>query len=106
RSDRSGEQYLFHVLGILKEKGERVSAMWVDLGGAMGANWRGALAMATRVMRERIISAHMANGVTFVDPGTAYVEVDVRTGADSTILPVTSLEGSTRIGAGCTIGPA
>ena len=106
RSDRSGEQYLFHVLGILKEKGERVSAMWVDLGGAMGANSRGALAMATRVMRERIISAHMANGVTFVDPATAYVDVDVRIGTETTILPVTSLEGSTRIGAGCTIGPA
>ena len=106
RDDRSGEHYLFHVLRILKEKGERLSAAWIDLGGAMGVNSRASLAAATRVMRERILGAHLANGVTFVDPVTAYVDVDVRIGPDTTILPVTSLEGSTRIGSGCTIGPA
>lgn len=106
RNDRTGEHYLFHALHILKEKEERLSAVRIDLGGAMGVNSRGALATATRVMRERIIRAHMEAGVTFVDPATAYVDIDVRIGPDTTILPVTSLEGSTRIGRDCTIGPA
>ena len=106
RSDRTGEQYLFHVLGILREKGERLSAAWIDLGGAMGVNSRAALAQAMQVMRDRIIRRHMANGVTFVDPVTAYVDVDVRIAPDTTILPVTELLGSTRVGRGCTIGPA
>jgi len=72
----------------------------------MGVNSRVALAEATRVMRERILAGHMAAGVTFVDPATAYVDVDVKIGPDTTILPVTVLERSTRIGSGCTIGPA
>jgi bifunctional UDP-N-acetylglucosamine pyrophosphorylase/glucosamine-1-phosphate N-acetyltransferase len=106
RDDRSGEHYLFHVLGILKEKGERLSAAWVDLGGGMGVNSRSSMARVSRIMRDRIIGAHMSNGVTFVDPATAYVDVDVRIGPDTTILPATTLEGSTRIGRACTIGPA
>jgi bifunctional UDP-N-acetylglucosamine pyrophosphorylase/glucosamine-1-phosphate N-acetyltransferase len=56
-------------------------------------------------MRERIVADLMARGVTFVDPATAYIDVDVRIGQDSTILPMTVLEGSTRIGKACAIGP-
>jgi bifunctional UDP-N-acetylglucosamine pyrophosphorylase/glucosamine-1-phosphate N-acetyltransferase len=48
----------------------------------------------------------MANGVTFIDPESTYVDVDVRIGGDSVIHPGSHLEGSTRIGVGCTIGPA
>jgi bifunctional UDP-N-acetylglucosamine pyrophosphorylase/glucosamine-1-phosphate N-acetyltransferase len=105
KDPRKGEYYLFHVLGILKEKGERLSAVWADLGGAMGLNSRAGLAGVTRIMRDRIVSAHMAKGVTFVDPATAYVDVDVRIGPDSSILPMTILQGATRIGGGCMIGP-
>jgi len=47
----------------------------------------------------------MDDGVTFVDPDTAYVDVDVRIGSDTTVLPFTVLEGSTRIGSECVIGP-
>jgi bifunctional UDP-N-acetylglucosamine pyrophosphorylase/glucosamine-1-phosphate N-acetyltransferase len=83
-----------------------VAAVPVDFGGAMGLNTRRGLAKVSRVMRDRIIDSHMANGVTFVDPDTAYVDVDVRIGRDTVIHPITYLEGSTRIGAKCSVGPS
>ena len=43
--------------------------------------------------------------MTFVDPSSAFVDVEVRIGRDATILPGVSLEGTTRIGAGATVGP-
>jgi bifunctional UDP-N-acetylglucosamine pyrophosphorylase/glucosamine-1-phosphate N-acetyltransferase len=106
RDNAQREYYLPDVISILLEKGERVSVAPVDWGGAMGINSRKGMAGAARVLRGRILDAHMANGVTFVDPDTAYVDVDVRIGRDSVIHPLTFLAGSTRIGEGCQIGPA
>jgi bifunctional UDP-N-acetylglucosamine pyrophosphorylase/glucosamine-1-phosphate N-acetyltransferase len=105
RDNRQHEYYLPDVISILRHKGERVAAVPVDFGGAMGLNTRRGLAKVFRVMRGRIIDAHMANGVTFVDPDTAYVDVDVRIGRDTIVQPMSYLEGATRIGAGCAIGP-
>lgn len=105
RENRQREYYLPDVIPILLDKGERVTVVPIDWGGAMGLNARGGLAAATRVMRERILERHMTNGVTFVDPDTAYVDTDVRIGPDTVIQPSTFLQGRTRVGTGCTIGP-
>jgi bifunctional UDP-N-acetylglucosamine pyrophosphorylase/glucosamine-1-phosphate N-acetyltransferase len=94
------------VISILKEKGERVAAVPVDFGGAMGLNSRGGLSAAARVMRGRIVSGHQSRGVTFVDPDSAFVDVEVRIGRESVIRPLSFLEGSTRVGARCSIGPS
>jgi bifunctional UDP-N-acetylglucosamine pyrophosphorylase/glucosamine-1-phosphate N-acetyltransferase len=106
RNNKQREYYLPDVISILLGKDERVSVVPVDWGGAMGLNSRRGLAAAARVMRSRILDAHMANGVTFVDPDTAYVDVDVRIGRDTVIQPLTFLTGSTRVGEGCRIGPS
>src|SRR5204862_7379266 len=58
------------------------------------------------VMLARINAAHMDNGVTFVSPEETFVDVGVRISRDSTIYPQTFLEGDTRIGGECVIGPA
>jgi bifunctional UDP-N-acetylglucosamine pyrophosphorylase/glucosamine-1-phosphate N-acetyltransferase len=105
RENRLREYYLPDVISILKGKDERVAAVLVDFGGAMGLNSRQSLAHVSAVMRGRIVERHMANGVTFVDPVTAYVDVDVRIGTDTVVHPGTHLEGMTRIGGKCTIGP-
>jgi bifunctional UDP-N-acetylglucosamine pyrophosphorylase/glucosamine-1-phosphate N-acetyltransferase len=47
----------------------------------------------------------MLAGVTLVDPATTYIESGVVIGQDSVIWPNTYLQGDTRIGAGCAIGP-
>jgi bifunctional UDP-N-acetylglucosamine pyrophosphorylase / glucosamine-1-phosphate N-acetyltransferase len=105
RENRQNEYYLPDVISILKDKGEKVGAVLVDLGGALGLNSRGGLALVSAIMRRRIVEQHMGNGVTFMDPETAYVDVDVRIGSDSAVLPFTFLQGTTRVGAGCRIGP-
>ncbi len=106
RDNRQHEYYLPDVITILIQKGEAVSARRIDLGGWAGLNSRRTLASVAGVIRRRLIEGHMAKGVTFVDPGTAYVDVDVRIGRDTVIHPLTFLEGSTRVGVGCVIGPA
>ncbi len=73
---------------------------------AMGINTRAQLAMAEEVVRRRLLDVMMLSGVTVVDPTTTYVHTGVKVGADTTLLPGTHLTGSTRIGAGCTIGPS
>ena len=100
------EYYLNEVFPILMDKGERISAVKVDVGGALGINSRSELAAVSRIVRERINAEHMANGVTMLDPETTYVDVDVRIGADTVIHPLSFLEGGTRIGEGCEIGPS
>lgn len=106
RENRQREHYLNGVFPILIGKGERVSALKVDTGGLMGPNSRAELAALAALLRRRINEAHMAAGVTIEDPVTTYIGVDVRIGRDTVIRPMTVLEGATRIGPGCTIGPA
>jgi bifunctional UDP-N-acetylglucosamine pyrophosphorylase/glucosamine-1-phosphate N-acetyltransferase len=105
RENRQREYYLPDVIPILLDKGERVTVVPVDWGGAMGLNSRGGLAAVIRVLRGRILQSHMSAGVSFVDPDTTYVDVDVRIGQDTVIQPSTFLQGHTRIGPGCAIGP-
>jgi bifunctional UDP-N-acetylglucosamine pyrophosphorylase / glucosamine-1-phosphate N-acetyltransferase len=101
------EYYLHHVFPILRDKGERIKLVSTDVGGVFPQlNSRGGLAKVAKVMRERILEAHMANGVTFVDPAAAYVDVGVRIGEDTIVHPLALLEGETRIGRECRIGPS
>jgi bifunctional UDP-N-acetylglucosamine pyrophosphorylase/glucosamine-1-phosphate N-acetyltransferase len=106
RENAQREYYLNEVFQILMDKGERVSAVKVDTGGAMGINSRGGLAETARVVRERINAAYLASGVTIVDPATTYIDADVRIGRDAVIHPMTFLSGSTRIGEACEVGPS
>jgi bifunctional UDP-N-acetylglucosamine pyrophosphorylase / glucosamine-1-phosphate N-acetyltransferase len=106
RENRQREYYLNRAVSILLEKGERVDALVCDTGGVMGLNSRGGLASVERVVRDRTNASHMAAGVTLIDPATTYIDVGVRIGGDTVIRPLTFLEGSTRVGAGCRIGPS
>jgi bifunctional UDP-N-acetylglucosamine pyrophosphorylase/glucosamine-1-phosphate N-acetyltransferase len=53
----------------------------------------------------RILHRWMREGVTIIDPATTWVHASVDLAPDSTLLPNTSLEGATSVGAGATIGP-
>jgi bifunctional UDP-N-acetylglucosamine pyrophosphorylase/glucosamine-1-phosphate N-acetyltransferase len=106
RDNRQREYYLPDVLGILRDKGERIAVQLVDNGGSVGANSRAEMAKAASVMRRRINEAHMDAGVTLLDPDRTYIDAGVRIGPDTTILPLTFLRGDTRIGRDATVGPA
>ena len=100
------ERYLNRVYPILRERGGKITAVPAETGGVMGANSRAGLAALERLVRERVNARHMAAGVTLVDPGATYIDVDVEIGADSVIYPNTFLERGTRIGRACGIGPS
>ena len=77
------ERYLNRVYPLLRERGERVDAVRADTGGVMGVNSRTGLAGLEALMRDRINAAHMANGVTIIDPATTYIDIDVSIGSDT-----------------------
>jgi bifunctional UDP-N-acetylglucosamine pyrophosphorylase/glucosamine-1-phosphate N-acetyltransferase len=106
RENRQHEYYLKDTYPILVDKGERVSAVLADTGGVMGANSRGGMAALERLVRARINEEHMAAGVTIVDPETTYIDAGVRIGLDTTVHPLTFLEGETIIGKGAELGPS
>lgn len=66
---------------------------------------RHALAEAGVTVRDRLVRQHQSRGVSFLLPGTVWMDVDVRIGADTVIYPGVVLEGSTVIGSECVIGP-
>jgi bifunctional UDP-N-acetylglucosamine pyrophosphorylase/glucosamine-1-phosphate N-acetyltransferase len=107
RSDNAqGELYLPDVLPILRARGGKVGAHLVDDPAlALGVNDRGDLAKVRAEAQRRILAAHMAAGVTIVDPGSTVIDEGVEIGADTVIAPFTSLHGATRVGGGCQVGP-
>lgn len=52
----------------------------------------------------QINKKHQANGVTFIDINTAYIESDVEIGNETVIYPNVVIEGKTVIGKNCVIG--
>jgi bifunctional UDP-N-acetylglucosamine pyrophosphorylase / glucosamine-1-phosphate N-acetyltransferase len=100
------EYYLPDVLPALREAGHKVGAHLADdLAVTMGVNNRADLAAVEAEARRRILRRHMLAGVTVVDPGSTWVDVDVEIAADARIEPGSSLRGRTKIGGGTTVGP-
>lgn len=101
-----GEYYLPDVLGILKKKGEKIWAVAADdYELILGINSRVQLSGAEKILRRRKNIELMDGGVTIMDPDSTFVDADVIVGKDTVIYPFTWLEGMTRIGEGCEIGP-
>jgi bifunctional UDP-N-acetylglucosamine pyrophosphorylase/glucosamine-1-phosphate N-acetyltransferase len=99
-----GELYLPEVLGILlKEKGRIATVMTEDSREVLGINTRGELAEAYGVLRRRVVDRLMEAGVTCLDPATTHVSVLATVGRDTTLYPQVQIEGTTRIGEGCTV---
>ncbi len=105
-TNAQGEYYLTDVIGVLRDAGHSVSALTAeDHLECMGVNDRVQLSAAERVLRERINTRWMREGVTMVDPSATYIDASVTLEADVRLLPGTILEGTTRVGAGASIGP-
>jgi len=106
RDNAQGEYYLTDVVAAARRAGLTVCALATgDADEAMGINDRVQLAAAEAIMRRRINTGHLRNGVSILDPETTYIEAGVEIGADTTLLPGTILRGATVIGRDCVIGP-
>jgi bifunctional UDP-N-acetylglucosamine pyrophosphorylase / glucosamine-1-phosphate N-acetyltransferase len=101
-----GELYLTDVLAAARAEGKIVQACRIDDSWQTeGINDRVQLATVNAELNRRILRRWMRAGVTVVDPATTWVHASVDLGRDVTLLPGTSLEGATSVGAGATIGP-
>jgi bifunctional UDP-N-acetylglucosamine pyrophosphorylase/glucosamine-1-phosphate N-acetyltransferase len=101
-----GELYLTDAVRDLVERGERAAVHVAPRSEDVdGVNTRAELAAAAAVLRERILTRHMLEGVTVVDPSTTWVEADVEIEADAVIHPFTVLRGRTTVGSGAEVGP-
>ncbi len=107
RADNSqGELYLTDVIGIARERGERVGAFVCDdVWQTEGINDRVQLAAMNREMNRRIVERWMREGVTVLDPQTTWIHDGVDLAPDVTLLPGTHVEGATSVAVGATIGP-
>ena len=101
-----GELYLADVLPHVRASGGRIVAhTTADAVTTTGVNDRVDLANAERLLRMRLLEAHMLLGVGIVDPATTFVDVEVELAPDCTIHPFTVLRGRTRVAAGASVGP-
>ncbi len=101
-----GEYYLTDLVALAVQEGTRVGDLVSDdADELLGINTRVHLALAEAVLRRRILEQWMEAGVTIVDPSATYIDVGVQIGIDSVIWPQTHLQGETRVGQACTIGP-
>ena len=101
-----GEYYLTDVIAVLSGAGYQIEA--VEAGDPLetaGVNDRLQLAAAEAELRRRTNERLMSSGVTMFDPANTFIDTTVEVGRDVTLLPGTILQGSTRIGDGCEIGP-
>lgn len=102
-----GEYYLPDVITIMLGRGEKVGAEVTETPEeTLGVNSRAQLAAVEAVLRRRINGRLMDQGVTLIDPESTFIDQDVEIGRDTVIYPFTVIEGSTRIGKNCTIGPS
>ncbi len=101
-----GEYYLTDVLAWLKAQGHSCGVQACpDPQEALGVNNRVELARAEAILRGRVNRRWMEAGVTLVDPSSTYIDDTVFIGADTVVRPFTFLEGNTRVGPRCQIGP-
>lgn len=105
-NNAQGEYYLTDVIAILNSQGQKVWAVnAADHRETMGINSRVHLAEAEGIIRQRKLETLMENGVTIMDPNSTFIDTQVEIGPDTIIYPFTWIEGCSKIGANCAIGP-
>lgn len=99
-----GEYYLTDIVEEALRSRHRVEVVVAgDPAEVMGINTRIEMAAAEKIMRRRICERLMGEGVTILDPETAFLDAAVAAGQDTVIYPHVCIEGRTQIGEGCVI---
>lgn len=105
-NNKQQEYYLPDMLTLIREIGEKIETyLCNDFDETFGVNDRVALSYAENVMRNRINTMHMLQGVTLVDPSNTYIAPNVKIGKDTTIYPNVTIKSNTIIGEDCQIKP-
>ena len=98
--------YLSQLVEMLVNDGLQVGSFIAkDMVEVFGINDRVQLSYAAKVMRKRINSKLMLEGVSMEDPDSTYISPDVVIGKDTVIYPNTTITGKCVIGTTNEIGP-
>lgn len=98
------EYYLTDTLALIKEMQKPVLVFaGPDYREALGVNSKAQLAEAEQIMRDRVASELMDEGVTLVRPHEVFIDPGVKIGVDTFICPGCYICGKTVIGKNCTI---
>ena len=105
--NKKGEYYLTDIIEILRSRDNTVHGIKaLDHRVAIGVNDRWDLQIANNYFNlKKIKEISLKNGVTFIDPSTTTVELDVEIGKDTIIYPSTYISKGSRVGENCIIGP-
>ncbi len=99
------EYYLTDIVGLLHQAGRSVvPLLHEDPQELLGINTRADLAVADRILRERIVRRLMLDGVTIEKPETVTIDPQVRIGIDTVVGPFAQILGRTVIGENCRVG--
>ena len=100
------EYYLTDAAALLRNLGGRVGVVRANNPEeTLGINTRIDLARAEAISRQRILERWMREGVTIVDPASTYIDAEATILPDTRLWPGTIIQGASRIGAHCEIGP-
>lgn len=101
------EFYLTDVIEILNKLDKKVAISIVeDSVEISGVNSRKELAQAQALMQSRINDNVMEEGTTLIAPELTFIGPDVEIGRDTIVYPFSFLEGKTKIGKECCLGPS
>ncbi len=93
----------FYLTDIVAMAGKAVAFSTASPEEANGINSQAQLAEAAACLRDRINAAHLAAGVSIIDPLTTWIGPDVKIDPDVTIWPGAHILGESRIGSGAVI---
>lgn len=106
KQGKDGKYNITDIIKIMADKGLKVTAnIAEDNTEIFSVTDKVSLEMLTRLLRIRINTFHMRNGVTIEDMNTTYIYDDVKIGVDTVIRPNTTIKSGVVIGEDCDIGP-
>lgn len=101
----AGEYYITDLPALYLADGERVRTLLVDdETELLGVNDKRQLAVAERVLRERLRRYWLESGVTMMDPDSTYIDDEVTFGAEVVLEQGVVLRGATVVGDGTRVG--
>lgn len=101
-----GEYYLTDIVSWAVESGLKSQAYILKNNEEIfGINSKAHLAEATKILNTRTINKLLDDGVSIVDPSSAFISPETTIGSDTIIFPNVYISGKNTIGKNCKIGP-
>lgn len=102
-SAKTGEIYLTDIVALAAAKKKKAFAEFVPADELLGVNDLEQLVEAERVLRSRLLSSWMKDGVRLLDPASVYADVTVVCEPGAVLGPNVTLTGSTSVGSGTVV---